>query len=471
MAYSLSVSTGTNLLDQVLGTIRRHGMLAGGETVLVGVSGGADSVFLLYCLLTLAPTLGLRLYVVHVNHGLRSDAAADQAFVEELARQWGAPASVERVSIPVGRGQSPEAAARAARYVAFRRAAERVGASRTALGHTADDQAETVLMRLLQGAGPRGIAGIPPVRGPYIRPLLEVRRHQIEAELRRLGVAWREDPTNRDPKFLRNRIRHDLLPFLSASVHPRIAEALCRTGELTRAVITELDALALRELDRLAVIRSREILLSLKELQKLPAGVGEEVLRQALSQLGEEGPFRAWAQHTLRHLLEGEGPAGPYRVGRILLERSMAQLRLSSGSPVRLPERSLSVHGALAFPEVGVLIEAQAFDRPAGYQPPTGLWRVAFDRDQLTGPLSVRSRRPGDSFHPFGAPGSKPLKAFLIDAKLPRWERGRLPLVVAGGEIVWVVGLRRGVAAPVTPVTCRLLELRAISLGEDRATE
>ncbi len=446
-------------------------MLAGGETVLVGVSGGADSVALLHCLLTLAPALGLRLHIVHVNHGLRAEADVDQAFVEELARRWGVPVSVERVAVPTASSQSLEAAARAARFAAFRRAAREAEASRVALGHTADDQAETILMRLLQGAGPRGLAGIPPVRGPYIRPLIEARRPEIEAELRRLGMDWREDSTNLDTKFLRNRIRHDLFPFLAASFHPRIVETLCRAGALIRALVTEIETLAARELDRLAVRRSQEMLFSLAELRSLPPAVGEEVLRQALGRLGEQGPFRAWAQRTLRHLLDGDGLAGPYRVGKVLLERSMAQLRLSRESPGSLPERPLLVPGSVAFSEIGVAIEARAFDCPEDYQPPRGRWRVAFDRDRLHAPLLGRSRRPGDSFHPFGAPGSKPLKAFLIDAKLPRWERGRLPLVVAGGEIVWVVGLRRGAAAPVTPATRRVLEFSAIPLGEGRAAE
>jgi len=445
-------------------------MLAGDETVSVGVSGGPDSIALLHCLLTLAPTFGLRLHVVHVNHGLRPDAEADQAFVEELARHWSVPLSVERVTIPLTGGQSPEARARAARYAAFRRAARRVRAARVALGHTADDQAETVLMRLLQGAGPRGLAGIPPIRGPYIRPLIEVRRHQIEAELRCLGIGWREDSTNRDPKFLRNRIRHDLLPFLSASYHPRIVEALCGAGALTRALVSDLDALAARELNRLATCRGQEILLSLEELQKLPSDVGEEVLRQGLLRLGEKGPFRAWVRRTLRHLLDTERPASPQRVGRILLERSRAELRLSRGSPMPLPERHLPVPGSVPLPESGLIITAHTFDRPGAYQPPADLWRVAFDRDLLAESLWVRGRRPADRFHPFGAPCSKSLKAFLIDAKLPLWERRRLPLVAASGEIVWVVGLRRGAAAPVTADTRRLLELSAIPLGEAQVT-
>jgi len=465
------VTTATSLAERVLRAIRRHGMLAGGETVLVGVSGGADSVALLHCLGRLAPSLGLTLHVIHVNHGLRPDAEADQAFVEELARQWGVPLSVECGTVLTTGGQSPEAQARATRYAAFRRAAERVGASHVALGHTADDQAETVLMRLLEGAGPRGLAGIPPVRRPYIRPLLEVRRHQIEAELRRLGIGWREDFTNRNPKFLRNRIRHDLLPFLSASYHPQIVEALCRAGALTRVLVSDLEALAAQELDRLATGRGQEILLPLGELRRLPPSVGEEVIRQALFRLGEKGPFRAWVQRTLRHVLNSGGPARPQRVGRILLEQSMGRLRLSGESPVPLPERRLPVPGSVGFPEIGLAIEALMFERPPSYEVPREPWRVAFDRDRLGEPFWVRGRRSGDRFHPFGAPGSKPLKAFLIDAKVPRWERRRLPLVVAGREIVWVIGLRRSAAAPVTADTRRLLELSAIPLGEVQTTE
>jgi len=464
------VITDTDLVRRVRDTIRRHGMLAGGEAVSVGVSGGADSVALLHCLRTLAPEFGLTLHVVHVNHGLRAEADADQAFVEELARRWGIPVSVERVVVPTVGGESPEARARAARYAAFRRASQRAGASRVALGHTADDQAETVLMRLLQGAGPRGLAGIPPVRGSYIRPLIEARRSEIEAELRRLGVPWREDSTNRDPKFLRNRIRHDLLPFLASSFHPQIVEALCRAGALTRQLVSELEALAARELERLAVSRGREVLLPLAELRKLPAGVGEEVLRQALSRLGQMGPFRAWTQRSLRHLLESAGPVAPLRLGHIVIERSLTQLRLSREPAVALPERQLPVPGSAELPEIGLLIEARVFERAAGYRPPTGAWRVAFDGDRISGPLSVRSRRPGDSFHPFGAPGSKRLKAFLIDAKVPRWERNRLPLVLAGGEVLWVVGLRRGAAAPITSATRRIVELGAVPLGEARTT-
>ena len=174
------------LRDQIERTLRRHAMLAGGETVLVAVSGGADSVALLFLLQSLVPDWRLRLHVLHVDHQLRADSSGDAELVRALGARFGVPVDVATVTVdPRG---SLEAAARAARYAALETCAARIGASRIALGHTADDQAETVLMRLVQGAGVRGLAGIPPLRGRIIRPLIEIRRSTLEAELRRAGL-------------------------------------------------------------------------------------------------------------------------------------------------------------------------------------------------------------------------------------------------------------------------------------------
>src|SRR5438309_9129120 len=243
-------------------------MLTGGETVLVGVSGGADSVALLHLLIALAPSWRLRLPVLHVDHQRRPDSSSDGDVVRVLGARLGVPVDVATVT--VDRRESLEAAARTARQAALETWAARVGAQRIALGHTADDQAETVLMRLVQGAGVRGLAGIPPVRGRIIRPLIEVRRAALEAELRRATLPWVEDPTNRDPKFLRNRIRHELLPLLSDSYNPEIAPALVKMAALARETMTALDEVAAAELDRLAVWSDRGVTLRLETVRALP---------------------------------------------------------------------------------------------------------------------------------------------------------------------------------------------------------
>ncbi|HEU5322123.1 MAG TPA: tRNA lysidine(34) synthetase TilS, partial [Methylomirabilota bacterium] len=211
------------LVERAEQAIRRHAMLAGGETVLVGVSGGPDSVALLHALLALAPAWRLALHVLHVDHGLRPDSARDADVVRALGARLGV--AVDVAAVRVGPG-SVEAAARAARHAALEAAADRLGAHRIALGHTADDQAETVLMRLLAGTGVRGLAGIPPCRGRLVRPLLDVRRAEVLQALEAAGLPWVEDPSNDDPTFFRNRVRHQLIPLLTSGDDPDIVSRL-----------------------------------------------------------------------------------------------------------------------------------------------------------------------------------------------------------------------------------------------------
>jgi tRNA(Ile)-lysidine synthase len=457
------------VIDAVRDTIRRHAMLAGGEAVLVAVSGGADSVGLLHALSTLAGELALRLTVIHVDHGLRPDSAADAAFVETLARDHGLPCVVERIAVT--RGGSLEARAREARYSVLRRHAARLGADRVALGHTADDQAETVLMRLIEGAGPRGLAGIPPVRGPYIRPLIEMRRAEIVAELTRAGLAWREDPSNRDTRFLRNRIRHELLPLLASTYNPAIVPALARAAALTRRLLAQVSGMAERELDASAAVSADEIVLARSRLAALPAELAAEVLRLAAARLGQTAPLRAWAHRGLRRVLREPPPRRPFALGGITIEVGGDHVRLARGARLRLLPRPLAVPGVTALPEIGRAIEARVLDPAGAYEPPRSRDRIAFDADALPGPLAVRPRRRGDRFLPYGSAASRRLKSFLIDARVPRWERDAVALVVAGDEIIWVAGLRRAAAAPVTPATRRVLELSFRPLADAAAAE
>jgi tRNA(Ile)-lysidine synthase len=448
------------LAETVDVALRRHAMLAVGESVVVGVSGGADSVALLAALLALAPAWRLTLHVVHVDHGLRPDSGRDADFVRRLGARFGLP--VEVASVQVGHG-SVEAAARAARHAALEAAADRVGAVRIALGHTADDQAETVLMRLMEGAGVRGLAGIPPVRGRFIRPLLEVRHRHAVIALEAAGLPWIEDPSNDDPKFLRNRVRHELLPLLATAFDPQIVPRLAGVARAARGSVDALDRVAARELERLAVSDASALILPRSALASLPAAVGAEVLRRAAGRCGSRAPLRAWGHRGLRRVLAATPPRRPFRLGGVLVEVSGDLVRVSTGPAPTLPPRTLETPGRVELPEIGRAIEAEIV--PAGgYLLPRHPGRAAFDAGALAGPLLVRARRRGDRFEAFGG-GERRLKSLLIDAKVPRWERGRLPVVeAAGGEIVWLAGLRRGTAAPVTDVTRRVLELRLVAL-------
>jgi tRNA(Ile)-lysidine synthase len=448
--------------DQVERTIRRHAMLAGGETVLVAVSGGADSVALLHFLAELAPAWRLRLHVLHVDHQLRPDSPADADFVRTLGARLGVP--VEVATVTVDRRGSLEAGAREARYAALEAGAARLGAHRIALGHTADDQAETVMMRLLEGAGVRGLAGIPPVRGRIIRPLIDMHRAALEAAVRAAGVPWVEDPTNHDPKFLRNRIRHELLPLLADSYNPGIAAALTRVSALARDTVTALDRAAAVELERLAAFDGGAVTLPLGPLRELPRQIAAEVLRQAAARLGSRAPLRAWAHRGLRRALAVPSPRRPFRLGGVTIEVSGPLARLARAPLQALVARPLAVPGRTELPEIGQALEARIVGAEA-YAVPRDPSRVAFDADELGGPLAVRPRRRGDRFVPFGG-AERRLKTLLIDAKVPRWDRARVPVAEAGGVIIWVGGLRRSAVARVTARTRRVLELALVPLAK-----
>ena len=430
-------------------------MLAGGESVLVAVSGGADSVALLRVLTALAPELSLRLHVLHVDHGLRPDSDRDAEFVRQLTARLGVAVDVARVT--VAPGGSLEAAARAARYAALEAHATRLGADRIALGHTTDDQAETVLMRMLGGAGVRGLAGIPAVRGRIIRPLLDLRRAQLVVALDAMEQPWIEDPSNRDPKFLRNRIRHELLPLLGAAYSADVVQTLTRVGRLCRDTVEAIERVAARELDRLAVSADGAVVLEHAALAELPRQVAAEVLRQAAARLGRRAPFRAWAHRGLARVLAAPPPRRPFRLGGVIVEVSCGRIRMAGAPSGSWPAQELTVPGRVELPEIGRVLEARVVST-AGYAVPRARTRVAFDAAMVPARLTVRARRRGDRFSPFGA-GERRLKAFLIDAKIPRWERGRLPLVEADGTILWIAGVRRGREAPVTPATQRVVEL------------
>lgn len=450
----------TLLTATVRATAARHRMLLPGDRVLVAVSGGPDSVALLHALHLLAAPDALSLHVAHVHHGLRPEADQDAAFVEELAGRFGLPVSVDRVTVALGGGRSPEEAARLARYRALERRATLIGAGRIAVGHTADDQAETVLMRLLQGAGPLGLAGIPPVRGRVVRPLLEATRAMVLAHLHAYGLPWIEDATNADPKFLRNRLRHDLLPLLAAHYSPRIGEALARVARGCREAAEALRVLVRQLLPDLVREEASGWLVLAEPLRRLPPGAQKACLREALIDLAGLPGLRATHLAALAALLEEGREGSRVRLpGGQTVERVREGLHLPrpAAPPAPVP---LAVPGETVAAPFGLTLTAELLAPPAPL-PADPRWEALFDWDALPRPLVLRPRRPGDRFVPFGGPGGKALSAYLIDERVLRHRRDRLALLVGGDEVLWVVGLRRGQAAPLTPGTHRVLRIRA----------
>lgn len=226
------------VVKQASQTIHKYGMIQGGQTVLVALSGGADSLCLLAVLTSLRGPLDIQLSALHVDHALRPESADEAAAVQGICADLGIACIVRRIRVHEhmeATGLSLQEAARTLRYQALEQVALETNAQRIAVGHTADDQAETVLMRLLRGTGATGLAGIPPVRGPIIRPIIEVWRHQTHDFCRRYGLSYIEDASNNSDKYLRNRVRHHLIPYIESEYNPKFRSALCRVAEVSRA--------------------------------------------------------------------------------------------------------------------------------------------------------------------------------------------------------------------------------------------
>lgn len=484
-------------LNKVRAAIERHGMLKPGETVVVAVSGGPDSVALAHLLWRLQGCYALRLYLAHLNHRLRGEESErDARFVESLGRRLDLPVKVgvrDALAYARAKGLSVEAGAREVRYAFLREVAEEVGAERIALGHTADDQVETVLLRFLRGAGLRGLGGMHPVReGRYIRPLFYLWRSEIEEYCRRWELNPVLDSSNLDPAFLRNRVRLKLLPLLEREYNSALRQRLWAISEVWReedAFLEEITAWAIQEasLPPPEWVRRWEPppmavrTLRLATVESWPMALRRRALRRVATELLPEGKELELSHvEAILTLLEGRGAGGRVSLpGGLRAERGYEELILASFPPEELPrevkggERSfaLSVPGRVDLPN-GQTITAQLLevgDQLAGGEGPW--WRlirtappqVAYlDADRVLPPLRVRFRSPGDRFFPLGLKAAKKVKDFLIDAKVPRAERLHIPLVEDVEKIIWVAGYRPDERVRVTEETRRLLRLEVL---------
>lgn len=464
-----------DVLGKVRATIQKYGMIADGERVVVGVSGGPDSVTLLHCLWRLRDERRMELHVAHVNHMLRGEASdEDEKYVRELGRRLGVAVRVERVDVgAVAREKhlSREEAGREARYGFFFRLATEVGAAKIAVGQHADDQAETVLMRLVRGSGIDGLAGIPPVReGRVVRPLIEVTRGEIERYCREHKLQPRTDASNLEPEFARNKVRLVLLPLLEAEFNPRIRETLARTASVLREEAQFLAQCGAAAAARMARRDEGRVEIELRELASLHPAMRRRVVREAIRLCGgETGRLQAVHIDGVTKLLEEGGVGARLSLpGGIGVRRTYGSLVISS-SPARAGgppsfERVLNIPGETPVEELGLVVEARVIDE--GVRADAARNAVAFegyfDYNRLRTPLVVRTRRRGDKFQPLGMSGTKSLKEFFIDLKVPREERDFVGIVCdAEGEVVWVVGLRVDDRWKVTDATRRVLHLRA----------
>lgn len=452
------------MLAAVQRTMAERSLFHAGDRVVAGVSGGADSIALLYALHFLRPRLSIALSVAHLHHGLRgAEADADEALVTETCARLGLICRTGRADVAAearAQGISLEMAARAARRRFFQESLAEAGASTLALAHTADDQAETVLLRLARGAGGQGLGGMayatPFCARRLVRPFLDIRHAEVVAWLTAHRLAWREDASNTDLRFLRNRVRHRVLPLLERELNPSVRDALIRAAEVLREDDAWLNEAAGAALRRVRPGRAGSALV-IEKLLREPLALRRRLLRRWLMEQGVPpervdfallgridellGPARG-----LHWVPVGEGGRVVAEYGRLRLEREERRTASDVSSDASDACVALPVPGEAAWDAAGLVVRATADKgyrrrrEPGIGQGPTEAWISAARRAGR--PLALRARRAGDRLTPCGADGARKLKDILIDLKVPRAQRDRLPLVVCGEEIVWLPGYR-----------------------------
>jgi tRNA(Ile)-lysidine synthase len=448
-----------------LETIKEYKMFAPGDVVLAAVSGGVDSTALLHLLHSIQDGAKISLHIAHLNHMLRKgDADLDVRFVEGLAQKLGLPITVEAVDVAALARQEKmgiEEAAREARYEFFERTAKRVGANKIAVGHTADDNIETFLMRLLRGAGLKGLCGIPPKRGTIVRPLIRAWRREIEDYVGALKLVPRRDHTNYESRYMRNSVRLKLVPQLKI-YNLNIKEIILQTILLLTEDSLYIENKAAEALAEVQIEQNAgEIKLSLPRLSKVEPAIQGHLLRLAIERV--KGDLFQLSFGHIRGLLdkfdaterwEMHLPGGIFAAGaRDVLTISREKSAALTAQEFRY---SLSVPGEVKLPEIGRTFScgyADKLDKNADRC-------VAFvDYAALGKELIVRSKLPGDRFAPLGVKGTKKLQDFFVDEKIPAEEREAVPVVESGGKIVWVAGLRLDERAKVTEKTKRIVRL------------
>ena len=470
---------GTHITQNVKKTILERQLLVPGETVIVAVSGGPDSLALMHLLATLAPELNVSIHVVHIHHGLRPEASAEALVVKKWSIARGLPVTVCRVNVGaiVQKMQcSIQVAARVARYQALLRIASRVGATVIATGHHRDDRVETVLLRLLAGSGLDGLKGIPISRVltptvRVVRPLFMCSRIEIEAYCEELGFTPLLDPSNQKLVYARNRVRLRLLPFLEQEFGMHIRRTLAKTAELLA------DDSALLETETQKAYRNvafqgepHEVVLQLDSLGALPQALQRRVIRQALWTVGATRVGLVHLDQVLAVTHSSSPSARCSLSGDIVAHREYNRLYLGQRKPKKEVESvgiPLQIPGKTYLPWCDRCLEAQLISVTETHLPLRYKEEAYLAYETLIMPLSVRPRLAGDRIQLLGSPGSRKLKKILADKKIPQDLRSQVPLVVSEGVIVWVAGVDIAQANRVGPTTKQVLHLKLLEFNKD----
>lgn len=463
----MSSDTARRLRDSVKWFIVSEELLGEGDVVVAAVSGGADSMALASVLHALGEEQRFRVAAAYLDHGMRK--MNERAFVESFALDLGIPFYSGRVDVPAlakASGDSLEEAARRARYAFLHDVGEQLGATHIATGHTQDDQAETVMMRVLRGTGVRGLAGIPVRRGRIVRPLLCLNREDTVAYCRALEIEFVEDPTNHDTRFLRNRIRHELLPLLDANYLGGVRGNLLRLAENAQDVVKSVrertQPLIAQNLKRGA---DDEWVLNFTKIAKLDATALFVLFGDLFtSEVGcDEDLSRANYEDLMRLIRDARGSGKALDLPGVSVKREYENLiirrRRSEASPQLIERSRLTLPGETQ--AAGMVIETEILERSMleNASMKASDCVAYFDLQRLRLPLTLRQPEKGDRMQPFGMSGSKKLSDIFVDRKIPGRKRGGACVIEDADEILWLVGVTTAEKCRIAPETDKIVRI------------
>lgn len=455
------------MLDEVRRTIEEYNLIEKGDKVIVAVSGGPDSVCLLHVLYRLKAEYDLELYGAHLNHNLRGiEAQIDAQYVSNLCENLNVLYFVKSVDVSryaEEHGLSLEEAGRILRYDFFKDVAQRANATKIAVAHNENDQAETVLMRLLRGTGLQGLTAMHIKRGKIIRPLLNIDRESIEEYCKTYNLSPRIDKSNLESIYYRNKIRLELIPYLEENYNPNIMSSLVKTAEILKKDFDFIEEKAREVYVELVNNQSEHRLeLSIENVQRLHGALQSRIIRLAAEQLLGRQEILEYkhVQDVLELMKKGlTGKRINLPMGLIAKINYKNICFTTEDREGEVFHYELPIEGSLNLREINGTFITRVVMREEIKEISRDKYRKCFDYDEIKNVLNIRNRQDGDRFYPLGLTGSKKLKDFFIDYKISRDERDKIPLVCDGDEIMWVVGFRISEKYKITDKTERILEI------------
>ena len=466
-----------DIIKQAVTAIQKYAMFSGEEKILIGISGGPDSVCLTTVLHLLKERYRTELHALYVDHGLRPQETPEEIrLCKSICEKYGIPLLVKVVDVQACVSEeksNKQEAARKLRYAAYEETAFDLKADKIALGHTADDQAETFLMRLIRGTGTTGLAGIPPTRNMIIRPLIECGKKEIELYLKSLKIDYAVDSSNLSADYTRNSIRMNLLPLLH-SFNPDIIQTLCTTAEILRDEERYFEILVTKSLMKMISRKTdQRIELFVIPLSGMDKVLIRRILRRAIDETkGLKGIGFTHIEDIIRLVKNGNPGDRIYLPKGIRVIKEYSTLVLTSDPAMKMKTYTLEVPGKTILKEAGLVITASEITKR---KPEDDLktdtahsskFLMLVDAGRIQLPLTARPRKDGDFFFPAGFGKRKKLQNFFVDEKVPRDERDRIPLITSGNDIIWIAGYRGDDRFMVTDSTKTVLRLEAGKLRD-----